>query len=450
MFSALTQKFSSVFDRLCQQKHLSEKDVDAALRDIRIALLEADVALSVVKDFIATIQEKAVGEDVIRSVSPGQMVVKIVNDHLIDLLGGKDQPAFMLTGSTPRAVMMVGLQGSGKTTSSAKLGLQLTQSHNAKVLLVSLDIYRPAAQEQLRVLAEQAGLDALPIVSMEKPESIAKRALAYAKDHRHDVIIFDTAGRLHIDDDLMQELVAIRQITKPEATLLVADAMTGQDAVTIADQFHQQVGLTGVVLTRIDGDTRGGAALSIRHVTGCPILFMGVGEKLEALEPFYPERIASRILDMGDIVSLVEKASSMVEQEEAEKMAARMMKGQLDLNDMLKQLQSVKKMGGLAQVVNFLPGAGKIKDQLGKAKMDEGKFKKQEAIILSMTPKERAQPHLLKASRIKRIAAGSGSSLSDVQKLLKQFEKMQNTMKRFGKMKDRGQLPPEFDQMFSS
>lgn len=433
MFQSLSKRLTGVLDKLRGRGALTEADVTAALREVRIALLEADVALPVVKQFIEGVREKAIGQDVIKSVTPGQMVVKIVNDHLIEMLGAKAED-INLAVSPPAVILMVGLQGSGKTTSTGKLAKYLKEKLNKKVLMASLDIYRPAAQLQLETLGKQLSVQTLPIVPEEKPLAITQRALKGAKEQGIDVLILDTAGRLHIDHELMEEVVAIRQASTPIETFLVADAMTGQDAVTIAKEFNEKVGITGIILTRLDGDARGGAALSMRSVTGCPIKFMGMGEKLDQLEPFHPERIASRILDMGDIVSLVERASEIVDQEEAERLAKKMQKGTFDLNDMEKQLESMIKMGGFGGIMSMLPGVGKIKDKMDEMGVDDTILKRQIAIIRSMTKKERRDPKILNGSRRKRIAAGSGTQVQDVNRLLKQFEQMQSMMKRLGKL----------------
>ena len=434
MFESLSGRLNDVFDRLKRRGALREADVEAALRDIRVALLEADVALPVVKDFIGAIRERAVGQEVLRSVTPGQMVVKIVHDHLVELLGG-EVSALNLDGPPPRVILMVGLQGSGKTTTSAKLAYRLRTRERKRALLASLDVQRPAAQEQLAVLAEQAGVASLPIVPGQTPVAIAA---AGAGDRRRasgdDVVILDTAGRLHIDEALMAELEAIRERVRPHETLLVADALTGQDAVNLARTFHERVGLSGIVLTRIDGDGRGGAALSMRAVTGQPIKLVGVGEKIDALEAFHPDRMASRILGMGDVVSLVERVAETVDREEAEQLAAKMQKGSFDLDDLATQLQQMRKMGGMSGILGMLPGVGKIKQQLADHQIDDRMIARQLAIIGSMTPKERRNPQILHASRKRRIAAGSGTAVPEVNKLLKQYQQMQTMMKRVKKM----------------
>ena len=439
MFESLTDRFGAVFDRLTKRGALSESDVTAAMREIRVALLEADVALPVVKDFIDSVREKAVGADVLRSVTPGQMVVKVVHDHLAEMLGAESAD-INLNAAPPVPIMMVGLQGSGKTTTTAKIGLRIKERHNKKVLMASLDVRRPAAQEQLKVLGEQAGVDTLPIIPLQTPVMIANRAMETARLEGYDVVLLDTAGRLHVDDELMKEAEAVHGAAKPVETLLVADAMTGQDAVNVAESFHARLALTGIVLTRVDGDSRGGAALSMRAVTGCPIKLLGVGEKLDALEAFHPERIASRILGMGDVVSLVEKAQETIEEEEAEKLAAKLEKGRLDFDDFAAQLRQVRKMGGLSGVMGLLPGVGKVKEQMAAANVDDSIIKRQEAIISSMTPSERKRPEIIKASRKRRIAAGSGTSVQDVNKLMKQFQEMTRMMKRVRKMGKKGMM----------
>ena len=433
MFESLSGRLNDVFDRLKRRGALREADVEAALRDIRVALLEADVALSVVKDFIGAIRERAVGHEVLKSVTPGQMVVKIVHDHLVQLLGD-EVSALNLDGPPPRVVLMVGLQGSGKTTTSAKLAYRLRTRDRKRALLASLDVQRPAAQEQLAVLAEQAGVASLPIVPGQTPVAIAERALDTATRAGDDVVILDTAGRLHIDEALMAELEAIRARVRPHETLLVADALTGQDAVNLARTFHERVALSGIVLTRIDGDGRGGAALSMRAVTGQPIKLVGVGEKIDALEAFHPDRMASRILGMGDVVSLVERVAETVDREEAEQLAAKMQKGSFDLDDLATQLQQMRKMGGMSGILGMLPGVGKIRQQLADHRIDDRMIARQLAIIGSMTPKERRNPQVLHASRKRRIAAGAGTAVPEVNKLLKQYQQMQTMMKRVKKM----------------
>ncbi|MEO8557900.1 MAG: signal recognition particle protein [Rhodospirillales bacterium] len=459
MFDSLSKRLGDVFERLTRRGALSEADVDAALREVRTALLEADVALPVVKDFVDAVRAKAVGQDVIKSVTPGQMVVKIVHDHLVETLGGQGVE-LDLNATPPVAILMVGLQGSGKTTTTAKIAYRLAQGGQGilagqrdkkKVLMASLDVTRPAAQQQLAILGQQAGVATLSIVPLEQPVAITKRALETARREGYDVVMLDTAGRLAIDERLMAEVAAVRDVAKPRETLLVVDAMTGQDAVNLARSFNEKVGVTGIVLTRVDGDARGGAALSMRAVTGRPIKLLGVGEKIDALEPFHPDRIASRILGMGDIVSLVERAAETIEQDEAERLAAKMKKGEFDLNDMVSQLRQLKKMGGLSGLMSMLPGVAKIKAQMKDAKVDEKALSRQEAIIMSMTPKERRNPNLIHASRKKRIAIGSGTQVQDINKLLKQHMEMGRMMKRVNKLGEKGVmrnldsiLPPGF------
>lgn len=437
MFDSLNKRLGDILGKLRRKGALTEEDINNVMREVRIALLEADVALPVVKEFINSLKEKAVGHEIIASVSPAHMVIKLVQDHLTELLGSEHQD-INLNAVPPVVIMMVGLQGSGKTTSSGKLALRLREKHNKKIMVASLDVQRPAAQEQLAVVAKQAGVESLPIIAGQSPQEITKRAMQEAKLGGFDVLILDTAGRLHVDDTLMKELIEVRDIAKPFETLLVADALTGQDAVTIAKHFHDHINVTGIILTRIDGDGRGGAALSMRHVTGQPIKFMGMGEKLTALEPFHPERIASRILDMGDVVSLVEKAAEAIDQQDAENMAKRLAEGKFDFNDLLSQMKNMKKMGGLGGIMSMMPGMGKIKDQMQNAKLDDSLLKRQEAIILSMTPKEREHPKLINASRRQRIANGSGTSVMEVNKLLKQQQQMETVMKRIKKIGKKG------------
>ncbi|MGO4126368.1 signal recognition particle protein [Inquilinus sp. YAF38] len=456
MFEGLSGRLGDIFDRLRKRGALSEADVGAALREVRVALLEADVALPVVKDFVDKARERAVGAEVLRSVTPGQQVIKIVHDCLIEMLGGTPGEAPDLNAATPInliavppvPVLMVGLQGSGKTTTTGKLALRLKDRDNRKVLMASLDTRRPAAQEQLKILGEQIGVTTLPIVPGQEPLAIARRAMERGRLEGFDVVLLDTAGRLAIDEELMAEVVAIRDATKPTETLLVADAMTGQDAVNVARTFHERVGVTGIVLTRVDGDSRGGAALSMRAVTGQPIKLIGVGEKMDALELFHPDRIANRILGMGDVVSLVERAAQTIEKEDAEKLAAKIQKGEFDLEDLASQLRQMRKMGGLQGLMGMLPGVGKIKDQMKTAGMDDKMIKRQEAIISSMTPVERRNPKIIHAKRKIRIAAGSGSTVQDVNKLLKQHQQMADMMKRMkklgkaGMMRGMPKLPP--------
>jgi len=439
MFSNLSGKLTGIFDKLRGRGVLSEADIDSALREVRIALLEADVALPVVKDFIQSLKEKAVGAEIVKSISPAQMVIKLVQDHLTRLLGS-EYSELNLAATPPAVVLMVGLQGSGKTTSTGKLALRLKNRQNKKILLASLDVYRPAAQQQLEVLAKQVGVDSLPIVEDEQPYAITKRALETGKLEGYDVILLDTAGRLHIDEALMQELQDIKKISNPVETLLVADSLTGQDAVNIASEFHSKIGITGIILTRLDGDGRGGAALSMRAVTGQPIKFAGMGEKLSDFEEFHPARIAGRILDMGDVVSLVEKAAETIDKQEAEKMAAKLQEGKFDFDDLLSQLRTMKKMGGVSGLMSMLPGVGKIKEQMANANIDENMLARQEAIILSMTIKERKNPKLLNGGRKQRIAKGSGTTVQEINKLFKGWQQMETMMKQMKKLGKQGML----------
>ncbi len=437
MFESLSDKLGGVFSKLRGKASLSENDVMAVSREIRIALLEADVALPVVKDFISTIKEKAVGEKVIKGVNPAQQVIKIVHDALVEMLGS--DTADLQFATSPCAYLMVGLQGSGKTTSTAKISKILTEKNNKKVLMASLDVYRPAAQEQLKILGEQTEIATLPIVEGQKPLDIAKRAMDTARKEGYDVVMLDTAGRLSIDEELMQEVEDIKNFAKPVETLLVADAMTGQDAVNTAKIFNERVEITGIMLTRVDGDARGGAAMSMKAVTGKPVKLVGTGEKWTEVEQFHPERIAGRILGMGDIVSLVEKASETVDQEEAMNMAKKFKKGQFDFNDLLSQIQQMNKMGGMGSLMKLMPGLGGMMNKLEEAGMNDGLVNKQAAIIQSMTPKERAKPDLMSGSRKKRIAAGSGASIQEVNQLIKQQKQMQVMMKKMRKM-GKGQM----------
>ncbi len=433
MFDTLTGKLGDVFDRLKKRGSLTENDVSAAMREVRVALLEADVALPVVRAFIEKVRERAIGQEVIKSVTPGQMVVKIVNDNLIEMLG-TEPSGINLNATPPVPILMVGLQGGGKTTTTAKLAKRMQDRDRKKVMMASLDVTRPAAREQLRILGEQTGVATLPIAQGETAVSIAKRAMAAARLQGFDAVFLDTAGRISIDEALMDEMRQIRDTVKPVETLLVADAMTGQDAVNTARNFQEQVGLSGIVLTRVDGDARGGAALSMRAVTGVPIKAVGVGEKMDALEDFHPDRIAGRILGMGDVVSLVEKAAETIEVEEAERLAKKMQAGSFDLDDLLAQLQQLKKMGGLGGVMGMLPGIAKLQKQMAGANVDDKVIGRQAAIIQSMTKKERRTPKLLNASRKKRVAAGSGTTVQEVNRVLKQHMDMATVMKRMGKM----------------
>ncbi|HEX3673769.1 MAG TPA: signal recognition particle protein [Rhizomicrobium sp.] len=431
MFDSLQKRLGATFDRLRGRGALSEADVDEGLAEIRSALLDADVALPVVKDFIDRVRPRAIGAEVVRSVTPGQQIVKIVHDALVEMLGKEN--ASLDIGSAPAPILMVGLQGSGKTTTSAKLGLMLQTREKKRVLMASLDVSRPAAMEQLKILGEQAGVPTLPIMANQTPYDIAKRAMAAAKVGGYDVLILDTAGRQHVDEHLMIEVASVRDLVRPHETLLVADSLTGQDAVNIAKSFNERVKLSGIILTRADGDARGGAALSMRAVTGAPIKFLGVGEKLDALEAFHPDRVANRILDMGDVVGLVERAAENFDKEKAEKIAAKLKKGTFDMNDLADQLAQMKKLGGMQGLLAMLPGVGKIKDQLNAAGLDDKIITRQEAVIQSMTRAERGDPDLINGSRRKRIAAGAGVEVSEVNKLLKMHRQMSDVMKKMGK-----------------
>ena len=448
MFDGLSSRLGEVLDRLRRRGALSEPDIAEAMREVRLALLEADVALPVVKSFIDAVHQRAVGQEVLRSVTPGQMVVKIVNDQLTEMLGATSAD-IDLGASPPVAVLMVGLQGSGKTTTTAKLGRMIQQRHRKKVLMASLDIRRPAAQEQLAVLGVQAEVDTLPIVPLQSPRMITDRALDSARRGGYDVVLLDTAGRLAIDDKLMAEVAEVADAARPKETLLVADAMTGQDAVATASAFHDRLGLTGIVLTRIDGDARGGAALSMRAVTGCPIKLLGTGEKLDALEAFHPERIASRILGMGDVVSLVEKAQETIEEADAARLAEKVQKGQFDLDDLAQQLRQIRKMGGMGGILGMLPGIAKMKGQIAQANIDERALVRQEAIIGSMTPRERRRPEIIKASRKRRIATGSGTTVQDVNRLMKQFMEMSRMMKKVNKLGKKGLMRGGLGQLMA-
>jgi signal recognition particle subunit SRP54 len=431
MFESLSEKLSGILDKLTGRGALSEEDVNAAMREVRRALLEADVALEVVRSFVDRARTKAIGAAVVKSVKPGQMVVKIVHDALIETLGG-DSQAIDLNAPAPVAIMLVGLQGAGKTTTAAKIAKRLAERDRQKVLMASLDVKRPAAQEQLAILGQQVGVDTLPIFPGQDPVDIAKRAESAARLQGYDVVLLDTAGRTHIDEPLMQEMAEIREAARPHEVLLVADALTGQDAVNLAKHFNERVGITGIVLTRMDGDGRGGAALSMRAVTGKPIKLLGVGEKMDAIEDFHPARLADRILGMGDIVSLVEKAAQSIDAAQAAKMAEKMRKGVFDLNDLSEQLAQIEKLGGMGGIMGMLPGVAKIKDQLASANLDDKFVKRQRAIISSMTPQERRNPDMLKASRKRRIAAGSGVGVEQVNRLLKQHRQMADMMKMMG------------------
>ncbi|MGD9863074.1 MAG: signal recognition particle protein [Pseudodonghicola sp.] len=448
MFENLSERLSGVFDRLTKQGALSEEDVKTALREVRVALLEADVSLPVARDFVRRVQDQATGQAVTKSVTPGQQVVKIVHDALVDVLRGEDDAGKLKIDTPPAPVLMVGLQGSGKTTTTAKLAKRLKEREGKRVLMASLDTNRPAAMEQLAILGQQIGVDTLPIVKGEDPVAIAKRAKTQASLGGYDVYMLDTAGRLHIDADLIAQAAAVRDVVNPRETLLVVDGLTGQDAVNVATEFDDKIGVTGVVLTRMDGDGRGGAALSMRAVTGKPIRFVGLGEKMDALETFEPDRIAGRILGMGDIVALVEKAQETIEAEQAEKMMRRMAKGQFNMNDLKMQLEQMLKMGGMEGMMSMMPGMGKMAKQVEEAGFDDRMIRRQIALIQSMTKKERANPQLLQASRKKRIAAGSGMDVSDLNKLLKMHRQMSDVMKKMGKMGKGKMLKQALSGMF--
>jgi len=442
LFDSLSEKLGGILDRLTRRGALSEADVDAALREVRRALLEADVALDVARAFTDEVKKQAVGVEVMKSVTPGQMVVKIVHDQLVATLSGDSQSGHQgidLNAVPPVAIMMVGLQGSGKTTTTAKIAKRLTDRQRRKVLMASLDVRRPAAMEQLAVLGRDAQIDTLPVVQGQAPPQIARRAIEAAKLGGYDVVLLDTAGRTTLDDEMMNEAAQVKQATNPHEVLLVADSLTGQDAVNLARSFDERVGLSGIVLTRVDGDGRGGAALSMRAVTGKPIKLIGTGEKLDALEEFDPARIAGRILGMGDIVALVEKAAANIDAEKAMRAAEKMRKGAFDLGDLREQLTQMQAMGGLGGLMGMLPGAAKMKNQLAATNLDENVIKRQIAIIDSMTPKERRNPDILKASRKKRIASGSGTSPEAINKLLKMHRGMSDMMKAMGGAK-RGPL----------
>ena len=451
MFESLTNKFEEIFSSLKKAPSLDEKQVDEGLRSVRLALLEADVSLDVAKQFIENVKPKALGEEIVRSTSPGQMVVKIVYDELVNLLGSKSEK-INLNAVPPVSMMLVGLQGSGKTTSTAKIAKYIERANKKKIMMVSLDVYRPAAQEQLKLLGEQNNILTLPIVEGQQPLDICRRALSAANLNGAEVIIFDTAGRTQIDLQMMSEIKQIEQTINPSETLLVADSLTGQVAANVAKEFKSTVNLTGIVLTRSDGDGRGGAALSMKYVSQVPIKFLGVGEKIDNLEEFYPDRIANRILGMGDIVSLVEKATQDLDEENLKKTEEKLKKGQFSLDDYLSQLRQMKKMGGIEGIMSFLPGVSKIKSQMDQAGVDEKIVSKNEAVILSMTKKERTNPKIIDGSRKKRIANGSGTDIATINKLLKQFKMMSEMMKKMSKgntkgLADKG-IPPElFNQL---
>src|SRR6476469_243731 len=444
MFDTLSDRLVNVFDRLRGRGALSEADVRSAMREVRVALLEADVALPVARDFVEQVTEKAVGQEVLRSVTPGQMVVKIVHDALVETLGSETAERD-LNVTPPAVIMMVGLQGSGKTNTTAKLAKRLSERERKKVLMASLDVARPAAQEQLAVLGRQTEVDTLPIVAGQQPVDIAKRALQSAKLQGYDVVLLDTAGRLHVDDQLMSEMKAVAAASNPTETLLVVDALTGQDAVNVAKGFAAEVDLTGVILTRMDGDARGGAALSMRAVTGKPIKFAGTGEALDALEAFHPSRVAGRILGMGDVVSLVERAAETIQAEDAEKLAAKMAKGKFDLDDLWMQLRQMQRMGGLGALAGMMPGLKGMKGAMDKAQDDKA-LVHMEAMLSSMTAKERAKPEVINAKRKIRVAKGSGTTVQEINKLLKMHQEMSTAMKRLKKMGGLGKLAAMFSK----
>src|ERR671927_14062 len=444
MFDTLSDRLGSVFDRLRGRGALTEADVRSAMREVRVALLEADVALPVARDFVDRVTERAVGQEVLRSVTPGQMVVKYVHDAGVGPLGA-ETAELNLNVAPPAVIMMVGLQGSGKTTTTAKLAKRLKERENKRVLMASLDVARPAAQEQLAVLGRQTSVETLPIVPGQQPVDIARRALQSAKLQGYDVVMLDTAGRLHVDDQLMGEMKAVAAASNPTETLLVVDALTGQDAVNVAQSFSEEVDLTGVILTRMDGDARGGAALSMRAVTGKPIKFAGVGEALDKLEAFHPERVAGRILGMGDVVSLVERAAETIQVEEAEKIAAKMAKGKFDLDDLWAQLKQMQRMGGIGALAGMMPGLKGMKDAAAKA-ADSKALVHMEAMLSSMTAKERAKPEIINAKRKIRIAKGSGTTVQEINKLLKMHQEMSTVMKRLKKMGGLGKLAAMFSK----
>ena len=442
MFDSLSDRLGSVFDKLRGRGALSEADVRSAMREVRVALIEADVALPVARDFVDRVTERAVGQEVLRSVTPGQMVVKIVHDALVEMLGS-EASELLLDVPPPAVILIVGLQGSGKTTTTAKLGKRLADRERKRVLMASLDVARPAAQEQLAVLGRQANVDTLPVVAGQKPVDIARRAIQAARLQAYDVVLLDTAGRLHVDDTLMAEMKAVAAASNPAETLLVVDALTGQDAVNVAKGFGGGVELTGVILTRLDGDARGGAALSMRAVTGRPIKFAGVGEGIDKLEAFHPARVAGRILGMGDVVSLVERAAETIQVEEAEKLAGKMLKGKFDLDDLRAQIGQMQRMGGLSALASMMPGLKAMKG--AEEKVADGKaLVHLEAIMSSMTAKERARPELINAKRKIRIAKGSGTTVQEVNKLLKMHQEMASVMKRLKKMGGLGKLAAMF------
>ena len=446
MFKNLSERLTGIFGKLKSRGSLAESDVDLALREVRVALLEADVSLEVVKEFLEKAKKKAIGSKIVKSVSPSQMVIKIVNDTLKEILGDKEEPINLKT-TPPVVILMVGLQVSGKTTTSAKIAKKLKDKDNKKVLMSSLDVQRPAAQEQLATLGKQVNVASTEIIKGEKPVKIAERSLGQAKKEGFDVLILDTAGRLQIDDELMNEVKNVSKSVNPTEILLVSDAMIGQESVNVAKEFNNKLKLTGIVLTRLDGDARGGAALSMRSVTGCPIKLIGIGEKMEAIEVFHPDRIANRILGMGDVVSLVEEATDTIKKEDAEKLDKKIKDGQFTLDDLSNQLGRMKKLGGIKGILSKLPGAGKIQDQMNKANIDDKVILKQQAIISSMTVDEKNNHKIIHASRKKRIASGSGTTIQDVNKLLKQYHTMLKMMKKYGNMDKKALMRQGFGNM---
>ena len=432
MFENLTKKISNIFDKIKGSGVIDDTSLQNVMREIRIALLESDVSLSVAKDFIENVKSKAIGQEVIKSISPDQMIIKIVNDQLTELLGSENVELNLRSGP-PSIIMMGGLQGSGKTTTSAKLANYIRNKSKLKTLMASLDVTRPAAQEQLEILGAENGIETLPIIKGQKPTEITKRVCKEAKLGGFDVLILDTAGRMNVDDELMDELRSVNKIAEAHNVILVADSLTGQDAVNVADTFSKKIPLTGVILTRLDGDARGGAALSMRHVTGKPILFAGIGEKIENLEEFYPDRVSNRILGMGDVVSLVEKAKETIDADKANKIAKKISKGLFDLEDMAQQLKQMSKMGGISGILGMLPGINKVKKQMAESNINDQIINRQIAIISSMTPKEKRNPKILNASRKRRIAMGSGTEVSEINKLIKLYRQTSDMMKKFGK-----------------
>ncbi|MBU6338958.1 MAG: signal recognition particle protein [Rickettsiales bacterium] len=442
MFDNFSNRISRIFDAISGKKFISEDDLNITMREIRVALLEADVSLPIAKEFVERVRVAALGQEVIKSISAGQMIVKIVHQELVNLLGSAKSELNL--NARPVIIMMVGLQGAGKTTTAGKLASRLKNKSRKKVLLTSLDTYRPAAQEQLKILAEKINVDSLEIINGEKPLEITKRALAKANDLGSEVVILDTAGRTHLNEELMQELLEIKELANPTEILLVVDSLIGQDALNVAKNFNERLTITGTIMTRLDGDGRGGAALTMKAATNCPIKFIGVGEKLDELEEFDPARIASRIVGMGDIVSLVEKAQEMFDVREMEKSAKKMQKGDFDLNDLLSQIRNMKKMGGINSILKFLPGTSKLREHVGKINDTENEMTRQEALILSMTKKERQNPDILSSSRKFRIAKGAGSNIQEVNRLLKKYKQVQKMMKKLGKID-----PKKMSQMIS-